>query len=235
LRLEHLLTRFSTLINADSAIDHHFAFSTLFEIVEAGSRSDLKSDILKDLDRYKLQFAAFRGNPSVSEEALEGILSEIEGAYSGLNTLGNKIGQCVSDNEWLSSLKNRLAIPGGTCNFDLPAYYAWQHRLPDVRRQDILRWTESIQPLMKCIHLLLKLLRDGGHRQKVVATKGQLQQTLPQGKYQLMRVFIDPDSNWVPEISGNRMMVWVRMMVQDQDCRLTNSTDDAAFEIELCS
>ncbi len=235
LRLEHLLTRFATLINRDDPIDHHFAFSTLFEIVEAGGRSDLKSDILKDLDRYKQQFAAFRGNPSVSEDALEEILIQIEEAFSGLNTLGNRIGQCVSDNEWLSALRNRLAIPGGTCNFDLPAYYAWQHRTPQARREDIARWTAPIEPLFKCIHLLLKLLRDGGHRQKVMATNGQLQQSLPQGRYQLMRVFINPEMNLVPEISGNRMMVWVRLMKQDKDCRLTNSTEDAFFEIELCS
>ena len=160
LRLEHLLTRFTNLINRDDPIDHHFAFSTLFEIVEAGGRSDLKSDILKDLERYKQQFLAFRGNPSVSEEALNEILSQIDEAFTGLNILGNRIGQCVSDSEWLSALRNRLAIPGGTCNFDLPAYFAWQHRPVAIRRDDILRWTESIKPLFKCIHLLLKLLRQ---------------------------------------------------------------------------
>lgn len=235
LRLEHLLNRFATLVSRDDPIDHHFAFSSLFEIVDAGGRSDLKSDILKDLDRYKQQFIAFRGNPSVSEEALNAVLDEIEKAFSGLNTLGNRISQSVSDNEWLSSLRNRQAIPGGTCNFDLPAYYSWQHRSPEVRKEDIARWTASIQPLSKCIHLLLKLLRDGGTRQRVVAPNGQLQQSLPQGKFQLMRVFVHPHANLVPEISGNRMMVWIRMMKQDSDCRLTNFTEDASFEIELCS
>ncbi len=235
LRLEHLFSRFTTLIQRQDPIDHHFAFTTLFEIVDAGGRSDLKSDILKDLDRYKQQFAAFKGNPSVSEEALDEILTEIDQAFSGLNTLGNRIGQCVSDSEWLSGLRNRLAIPGGTCNFDLPAYYAWQNHPSEDRKADIERWTASIQPLSKCIHLLLKLLRDGGVRQRVVATNGQLQQSLPQGKFQLMRVFINPDLGLVPEISGNRMMVWIRLMKQDRDCRLTNSTEDASFEIELCS
>ncbi len=235
MRLEHLFSRFTTLIQRQDPIDHHFAFTTLFEIVDAGGRSDLKSDILKDLDRYKQQFAAFKGNPSVSEEALDEILTEIDQAFSGLNTLGNRIGQCVSDSEWLSGLRNRLAIPGGTCNFDLPAYYAWQNHPSEDRKADIERWTASIQPLSKCIHLLLKLLRDGGVRQRVVATNGQLQQSLPQGKFQLMRVFINPDLGLVPEISGNRMMVWIRLMKQDRDCRLTNSTEDASFEIELCS
>lgn len=235
LRLEHLFSRFETLIHRDDVIDHHFAFTTLFEIVEAGARSDLKSDVLKDLDRYKQQFTAFRGNPSVSERALDEILQDIDNAFSGLNTIGNRIGQCVSDNEWLSSLRNRLAIPGGTCNFDLPAYYGWQQRAPDERREDIARWTASIKPLDKSIQILLKLLRDGGIRQRVIATNGQLQQSLPQGRYQLMRVFINPQLKLAPEISGNRMMVWIRLMKQDSDCRLTNSSEDASFEIELCS
>ena len=26
------------------------------------------------------------------------------------------------------SIRSRISIPGGTCEFDLPAYYAWQQR-----------------------------------------------------------------------------------------------------------
>ena len=235
LRLEHLFSRFTTLIQRQDPIDHHFAFTTLFEIVDAGGRSDLKSDILKDLDRYKQQFAAFKGNPSVSEEALDEILTEIDHAFSGLNTLGNRIGQCVSDSEWLSGLRNRLAIPGGTCCFDLPAYHAWQQQSGDVRRLDILRWAESFQPMNASVKLLLTLMRDTGSTQKMMAMGGQFQQSLAQGKFQLMRVAIDPALGLIPEISGNRLMIWVRMMRQDGDGRLQTSTDDVPFEMALCA
>jgi cell division FtsZ-interacting protein ZapD len=40
LRLEYLLERFEQLLLRSSEIDHHFALTTLFEIVDVGGRSD---------------------------------------------------------------------------------------------------------------------------------------------------------------------------------------------------
>ena len=70
LRLEYLFRRFELLLQRDHPTDHHFCFSTIFEIVEVGGRADLKSDILKDLERHKQQFQSYRGNPSVAEAVL---------------------------------------------------------------------------------------------------------------------------------------------------------------------
>jgi cell division FtsZ-interacting protein ZapD len=43
LRLEHLFDRLGQLIARDPPVDHHFALATLFEIMDVGSRADLKS------------------------------------------------------------------------------------------------------------------------------------------------------------------------------------------------
>jgi len=234
LRLEHLFQRFEELTARDHPVDNHFALITLFELVDAGGRTDLKSDVLKDLERHKQQFNALRGNPSVSETALQQLLDNIDHCFGGLNGAVGKIGQNITENEWLSALRNRAAIPGGTCCFDLPAYHAWQQLSPDVRRADILRWFEVFQPMKDSVNLLLSLMRDTGTTQKMMAMGGQFQQSLAQGKFQLMRVAIDPALGFIPEISGNRLMIWVRMMRQDGDGRLQHSTDDVPFEMALC-
>jgi cell division protein ZapD len=85
------------------------------------------------------------------------------------------------------------------------------------------------------VKLLLTLMRDTGSTQKMMAMGGQFQQSLAQGKFQLMRVAIDPALGLIPEISGNRLMIWVRMMRQDGDGRLQTSTDDVPFEMALCA
>ena len=72
LRLEYLFRRFELLLQRDHPADHHFCFSTVFEIVDVGGRADLKSDVLKDLERHKQQFQSYRGNPSVAEAVLVG-------------------------------------------------------------------------------------------------------------------------------------------------------------------
>jgi len=39
----------------------------------------------------------------------------------------------------------------------------------------------------------------------------------------------------IPEISGNRMMVSIRLMQQDPDGRLQASSNDTTLELALCS
>jgi cell division protein ZapD len=234
LRLEHLFQRFDELTTRDQPVDNHFALVTLFELVEAGGRTDLKSDILKDLDRHKQMFNGLRGNPSVSEEALDQLLQQLDKCFDAMNSAVGKIGQTVTDNEWLAALRNRVTIPGGTCCFDLPAYHAWQQQSSELRRADIVRWAEGFQPMNASVRLLLTLMRDTGNTQKMMAMGGQFQQSLAQGKFQLMRVAIDPTLGLIPEISGNRLMIWVRMMRQDGDGRLQTNTDDVPFEMALC-
>ncbi len=236
LRLEHLFDRLGQLIARDTPVDHHYALSTLFEILDVSSRADLKSDLLKELDKHKLQFNSYRGNPSISEEALDEITTRIDLAFNGLNDVQGKAGAALNSNEWLMSIRSRLSIPGGTCEFDLPAYYAWQKHGPSRRRADLMQWIGSLMPLAQALQVLLGLLRDSGRPHKVVAPAGHYQQSLSQGRvYQLMRVRLEAPPDIVPEISGHRLMVSVRLLRQDADGRLKPSNDDANFELTLCA
>jgi cell division protein ZapD len=92
-----------------------------------------------------------------------------------------------------------------------------------------------LQPLYASVNLLLRLLRDTASAQKVMAPAGVFQQNLPQGKFQMMRLRIDPNFKVVPEISGNRMMVSVRLMRQDAQGHLVPVADDVPFEMALCT
>ncbi len=235
LRLEQLFDRLGTLIERDSTIDHHFALLTVFEILDVASRADLKSDLLKELERQRSQLEAYRGNPAISEAALAGTIARIDHAHAGLNAVQGKVGQALTGNEWLMSIRSRIAIPGGTCEFDLPAYYAWQQHPADRRRADLHGWVAALVPLAEALGVMLRLLRDGGGSQKVASTGGHFQQRLPEGRhYHLLRLQIDEALGLVPEISGHRLMVSVRLMRPEPDGRLKPAADDASFVMTLC-
>jgi cell division protein ZapD len=236
LRLEHLFDRLGQLIARDPPVDHHFALATLFEIMDVASRADLKSDLLKDLEKYKLQFNGYRGNPSISEAALDDVVRRIDHAFNGLNQLQGKAGAALVSNEWLMSIRSRISIPGGTCEFDLPSYYAWQKLSAQRRRADLVQWVSSMMPLAEALQVLLGLLRESGAPQKVIATAGQYQQSLAAGRaYLLMRVRLDVPEDVIPEISGHRLIASVRLMRQDAEGRLKPYTTDTPFELTLCA
>lgn len=236
LRLEHLFDRLGQLMVRDSAVDHHFALATIFEIMDVASRADLKSDLLRDLDQHRIRLNGYRGNPSVAEATLDEVVQRIDAAFTALNELPGKAGAALTANEWLMSIRSRIGIPGGTCEFDLPAYYAWQKLEPARRRADLLQWTSTLMPLAQALAVLLSLLRESGAPHKAIAVGGQYQQSLPAGRtYQLLRVRLDAGKDIVPEISGHRLMVSIRLMRADAEWRLKPSSADTAFELTLCA
>ncbi len=237
LRLEHLFERLGQLLAREDALDHHFAFVTIFEIIEVAARAELKSDVLKDLEKHKQHMVAYRGNPAIAPDVLEGVIAQLESAFAAVNAQNGKTGSTLNDNEWMTSVRSRIAIPAGTCEFDLPAYFHWQHHSAVRRREDMMRWASALWPMAQAVNLLLKLLRDSGSAQKVMATAGHFQQNLPQGRsFQLLRLRIDEQLGLVPEISGNRLIVSVRLLRPSAEDKLPSAAAvDAGFELTLCS
>jgi cell division protein ZapD len=236
LRLEHLFDRLGQLMARETPLDHHFALATIFEVVDVASRADLKSDLLLELDRQRQALAPFRGHPSIAAATLDDVLGRIDHAHDRLNKLPGKAGAELTGNDWLMSVRSRISIPGGTCEFDLPAYFAWQKLDAARRRADLLHWSATLMPLAEAIAVLLKLLRDSGVAHMVMAPGGHYQQSLPAGRsYHLLRVRLNGEGGVVPEISGHRLMVSIRLMRQEGDGRLRPSAADASFELTLCA
>ncbi len=236
LRLEHLLRRLGELVPREQAVDHHYAIQTLFELMEVGSRSDLKSELMKDIERHKQLLSGYRDNPAILQEALEEFITRLDACFEALNADSGRVGHVLSGNDWLMAVRNRMGIPGGTCEFDLPAYHEWLHRPPAARQRDLAQWSSEFATLHAALAMLMKLLRDSGMPQKVVAVAGQYQQNLPQGRsYQLLRLGLDASSGLVPEISGNRLLFSVRLLRRGEDGRLQPAGTDVPLEMALCA
>ena len=236
LRLEELFERLSTLLHRTDAIDHHFALITLFEVMEVASRPDLKADALKDLDRQRQLCHSYRRNPAIFEQALDEVIAQLDAKFDQLNAQTGRPGHQLGEDEFLSAIRSRSVIPGGTCEFDLPGYHAWKHQAAARRQSDLSRWLAPFVPLTQAIALVMQMLRESGMTQKVMASRGQLQQNLPQGRaFQLLRLHIDPALGITPEISCNRLLVVIRLLQQQADGKAVASQQDVPFEMTLCA
>lgn len=235
LRLEHLYARADALVVRDTPIDHHYALSTLFEIMDIAGRAELKTDVLKDLDKQKNALLPFRGNPAIDEAALNNVIAELDAAFAGLSQIAGRVGGLLGENDWLMSVRSRASIPGGTCSFDLPAYYAWQHMAEQTRQDHLKSWLETVRHMHTAVLLLLRLVRESGSPQKMVATAGHFQQYVPQGKpFQLARVQLDDGLGVVPEMSVNRLLVTARFVKFSVTDRAVQAPNDISFELTLC-
>ena len=212
------------------------ALLTLFEILEVASRADLKSDLLQELERQKQVLVSYRNNPDISEDALVGVLKDIEQATAALFAMTTgKIGQYLRENDWLMSIKQRTGIPGGACEFDLPSYHYWLHRPAEERTGQLVAWTAPLYPLRDATAIILRILRESGKPQAQKAQQGTFQQM--GGKVaQMLRVRLDSSIPCVPEISANKYVLNVRFLAQTGEETRTRTADwDVDFELTFCN
>jgi len=235
LRLEDLYEKFVFFLHQEHPQQHHIALSTIFEMLEVAGRADLKSDLLQELERQKQTLLGFKSNPNVASERLDEVLSDVDRSSAALIAAQGKTGQNVRDNEWLMSIRGRTIIPGGACEFDLPSYYAWQHRSAQQRYNDISAWFAPLAPLFDAIGVVLKLLRESGRSAKTIAQAGSYQQMLQGKVYQMLRLSIDESLGAIPEISANKYMLWVRFTSQDGDMKPKSFENDVPFDLTLCN
>lgn len=114
------------------------------------------------------------------------MIRNAEICYGQLQQLPGKIGSELAQIEWLNTLRSRIGIPGGTCEFDLPVYYAWQNLPENQRQHDLRQWASGTKPMEDSLRLLLDFLRNSGMTQRITTNQGLFQQSLPTNRqYQL--------------------------------------------------
>jgi len=235
LRLEDLFERFQAYTQGQAPSSHHAALLTLFEMAEVASRADLKSDLMQELDRQKAALAALKGNPNVRDSMLDKVLAAIEAAHRGIFHLPGKVGQHLREDDWLMAIKQRAAIPGGMCEFDLPTYHYWLHRPVEERRQHLQQWFAPFSSMREAVEIVLRLLRDSGHPELQHAAAGSFQLMLESRNPQLIRITLLDSLPCVPEISANKYMLNIRFMYAGPGHARACTDQTIDFDLTFCT
>jgi cell division protein ZapD len=137
----------------------------------------------------------------------------------------------------LSAIKHRSAIPGGTCDFDLPDYSYWLNRPAEVRAAEFGGWLALIRPLCDSIAELLWLTRQNAKCKSETATGGIFQlQFDRENPCQLVRVALPADIDLFPEISGSQHRCTIRFLNwTDAAGRPMHVEADVPFLLTCCA
>jgi cell division protein ZapD len=234
LRLEYLFDRLFFFGRLGDARFHQIAVATLFDLLDATERTDVKSSVMQDIERQRASLAGLRGHPGVSQDALETMLGDMERVSAQLAGSG-KTGQALRENDWLVSLRGRLAVPGGATQFDMPSYHAWQQKDENLRLRDLEGWIAPLTPLREALAIVLRLIRESGARAPASTDQGAYQQMLGGKVFQLLRVWLDDTVGFFPEISANKYMVWIRFSTQGGELKPQPISGEVAFQLALCN
>jgi cell division protein ZapD len=236
LRLNFLFDQSEFHARGSSTWQSRAAVSSLLDVLAILGRGDVRQEVIKELERYASELLQFRAQPGVDRDKLDQVLDDISKILKELEATGNTIVQRLKESDFLNAVRHRSAIPGGTCEFDLPDYRHWLSLSYEQRLGDFNTWLGMVGPLRRGIQKVLWLLRESAHAQPQVARAGMFQHVLERGmSVQLLRVGVEPTAVVFPEISGSQHRFTVRFNTwQDVATRPVQSTDDVKFFLACC-
>ena len=236
MRLEFLYQQM--LYNCDLEADWatRAATSSLLEILAILTRVDIRTDVHKELDRQIKILKGYQNQPAVDSARLYNLIKTLGASRAELQATGTQFLQSLKDSAFLSAIKNRSAIPGGTCEFDLPEYSHWLRQPYARRQQDLLNWLSIIQPLCDAVIELLWLIRESAQPADKTAINGMYQHNMQKDLHcQLLRVLLPTGSPLFPEISGSQHRFTVRFLEWSTiEHRAVQTGHDVSFKISIC-
>jgi cell division protein ZapD len=236
LRLEFLYQQM--LYNSERQADWaaRATIATLLEALAILSRGDVRSDVHKELDHQLGILERYQSQPGVDGGRLDTLIHNLVTSRDELARIGTSFLQPLKDSEFLNAIKHRSAIPGGTCEFDLPVYSHWLRQPYERRQQDMDSWLGAVRPVCDAVTELLWLIRESAEAQDKLAMNGMYQHNMQKDtNCRLLRVSVENGSNLFPEISGSQHRFTVRFLEWSSvDRRAVQTGHDVPFRLSIC-
>ena len=142
LRIEFLIQQLTVnLPIVDHAGALHF-FRNVSELLDVFERGEVRTELLKELDRQQRKLQTWIGVPGVDQSRIEALV------------------------------RQRLSIPGGCCSFDLPTLHIWLHLPQAQRESQVETWIASLNPLTQALTMVLDLIRQSAPFRKQTSLNG---------------------------------------------------------------
>ena len=213
------------------------AMNSLLDILAIAARSDVRADVQKELERHLAQLNVFQSKPGVDSARLRTVMSNLLRLRADLVACGSNYLAGLKDSGFLSAIKHRSAIPGGTCEFDLPDFFFWLNQGTDQRARSFNEWLATLRPLCDAIAELLWITRQQGKPRQETAAGGTFNITFDRDNpIQLLRISVPADSGIYPEISGSHYRCSLRFLTWNGlTARPTQSESDVPFILSCCT
>jgi len=240
LRIEHLYNIIKNCSEEDSEYNSREILKALLQISELLVRSDMKNEIIKELKRQLEVFNILKNNDKYGDlidiDRLSILNSIINEQLNNLQDLTYHPGEIIKNNELIRVFSQRINIPGGTCNFDLPRLHYWLEQSESKRKQDLINWSSDLSPIKESTNILLDNIRKFNVLTYEDASSGFYHKQIGASvSCQLIQVIVNSGSTYYPDISGVKHRFTVRFMEElDSHSKPIQTQNDIRFELHCC-
>jgi cell division protein ZapD len=236
LRVETLMNRFHYFEALKGDWGAYSALLTILELTSLLERGDLKQELMKELERQHAALKALSKHQGIDHSKLDLVLSKQKHSLDRVHRLDGKLGEHLKRVDFLLGIKQRISIPGGSCDFDLPQLRFWLDQAHEQRLTDIKDWVGPYRELEEVIELVLTSIRNSATAKIVIAENGFYQQSLDtKQSTQLIRIGVEASKLIYPEISAGKHRYSVRFMQANPGEKPpTQVKESVEFELSRC-
>ena len=237
LRLEMLFQQYAFHLKHGSDWNNRVAIDSILEILAFTTRSDIKLEVLKELERQHTRLERLSKRPQIDQSQLTSVLKNIQKRIGELQAISGQVGQGTKNVELLTAIAQKSSVPGSICDFDLPALKHWLTLPKDRRKNHIEKWYQPFGPLDRAVQSILDVLRHSAEDTEEVAQNGFFQKSLDTNQaIQLLRISVPDNVICYPEISAGKHRFSVRFMKNEDPSILPyQCQDDVSFKLNRCA
>lgn len=214
LRIEFLIKQ---LEKSQQISDHHGAlafFRNAAELLDVFERGELRTEIVKELEKQQQKLRAWAEVPGVDMERVNALSDSLKTRSVALMA-APRMGQQLREERLIGLVRQRLSIPGGCCSFDLPTLHIWLHLEQSVRDAQVAGWMATLTPIREALTLILDLIRQSGIFRNQTSLNGFFQDNAEGAE--LLRLQLDLESSLYPQVSGHKSRFAIRFLPLDSE------------------
>lgn len=235
MRLEYLFNKFAHFSHGESEWDSRAALDTLLEILNLLNRSDIKSELIREVERQITTLERIPDKPGIDGSLCAQLVRQLREYSERLAQINGMAGNELKRNEFLKSISQRASMPGGTGPIDLPNLHYWLHRDAAARIDLLDSLYSSVAPIKHALYLVLNLIRESSPATAEVAVGGNYTRTLePDVAYQLVRVVLRVEERCIAEISSGKFRTSIRFLEPATDERPKPVERSVPFHLVCC-
>jgi len=231
LKLEQLFAQAKGCLQYDVNISYTTYFNALFAILDTLERSDIRGDLIKDLEKLEQKLVIWSKAPNIDTSILQENLQSTVRLVCGLKSKNLDCLQ-LKENKFLSGLKQRFAIQGGSGSFDLPQLHFWLYRPQEALKTEMQSWLNLLLQVNDSLSLILKFIRQRSGF-TTIETESSFYQDSGDGLL-LLRIRVPKTDQHYPTVSGNTLRYSIRFMLPCEIEGRRYSNQATTFQLAGC-
>ena len=231
LKLEQLFAQASDCLHYNIVTSHSVFFNALFAILDTVERNDIRGDLLKDLEKLEQSLVIWSQNPKIDSAILEENLRKTVQLSTQLKVHTPQWLELKTD-KFLTGLKQRFVIQGGSSLFDLPQLQFWLNQPRTKVEAQCRYWLSLLEQINAALSLNLMFLRQRAAFEEITTESGFYQDN-GEGLL-LIRIKVAENLPFYPTISGNRFRYSIRFMTPCNETGRKYSKQATKFLLARC-